>query len=84
MKTFVIAAAVAAALASTAGARADDQPDRRTDIHHSDGTTSTVRTDRAGTQVITPNHGGGQFGRGVPHDEVVKEYTRPDSQVERR
>jgi hypothetical protein len=58
--------------------------DRRTDIHHTDGTTSTVTTDRHGTQVVTPGHGGGQFGQGIPHNEVVKQYTRPGSQVERR
>ncbi len=58
--------------------------DERTDIHHSDGTTSTVITDRQGTQVVTPGHGGGQYGQDVPHEEVVKDYTRPGSQIERR
>jgi len=58
--------------------------DQRTDIHHADGTTSTVVTDRYGTQVVTPGHGGGQFGQSIPHEDVVKLYTRPGSDIERR
>jgi hypothetical protein len=79
--TLAGAAAVGVAMSLTAAA---DQPDRRTDIRHPDGSTTTVTTDRSGTLAVTPGHGGSQAGRGVPHDDVVKEYTRPGSQVERR
>ena len=72
------------ALFAMTGALYAGDEDRRTVIRHSDGSTTTVTTDRAGTQAITPGHGGGQFGRGIPHDTVVKDYTRPGSQVERR
>jgi hypothetical protein len=75
---------VAAAAIATAAAAAGDHPDRRTDIRHTDGTTTTVRTDRSGTLAVTPGHGSGQFGRGIPHEDVVKDYTRSGSTVERR
>lgn len=81
MKKLLIAGVAAAALATAAVA--GEQPDRRTDIRHTDGTTTTVTTDRSGTLAVTPGHGGGQFGRGVPHDDVVKDYTRSGSTVER-
>lgn len=81
MRSITFSAMIFFALASAVYAGDEG---RRTDIHHSDGTTTTVTTDRAGTQAITPGHGGGQFGGGIPHDTVVKDYTRPDSQVERR
>jgi hypothetical protein len=74
---------VSAALMAAGTARAD-QPDRRTDIHHTDGTTTTVTTDRSGTMAVTRGHGSGQFGRAILHDDIVKDYTRPGSQVERR
>jgi len=77
----VLAAFAALGLVASAVAEPANQ---RTDIHHTDGTTSTVTTDRHGTLVVTPGHGGGQFGQGVPHEEVVKQYTRPGSQVERK
>jgi hypothetical protein len=81
-RLFVLAASAALMVAGTARG---DQPDRRTDIHDTDGTTTTVTTDRFGTLAVTPGHGSGQFwGRGIPHDDVVKDYTRPGSQVERR
>ncbi|MGY4509646.1 hypothetical protein [Bradyrhizobium sp. BWC-3-1] len=79
MKRLVLSATAAVALAGVAWA---DQPDRRTDIHHTDGSTTTVTTDRSGTLAVTPGHGGGQAGRGIPHDDIVKEYTRPGSQVQ--
>jgi hypothetical protein len=82
MKNLLMAGVAAAAL--TTAAFADEQPDRRTDIRHTDGSTTTVTTDRSGTLAVTPGHGGGQFGRGVPHDDVVKDYTRTGSTVERR
>jgi hypothetical protein len=72
------------ALFAMTGALYADDEGRRTSIHHSDGSTTTVTTDRAGTQAITPGHGGGQFGRGIPHDTVVKDYTRPGSRIEPR
>jgi hypothetical protein len=66
-------------LASTALA------EQRTDIHHTDGSTSTVVTnDRGDTLVVTPGHGGGQFGSSRTHEDVVKQYIRPDDQIERR
>jgi hypothetical protein len=68
---------IAAALSGAAFA------DQHTEIHHPDGSTSTVITDRYGTQVVTPGHGGGQFGQSIPHEEVVKQYTRPGSEIER-
>lgn len=82
MKKLLMAGVAAAALATAAVA--GEQPDRRTDIRHTDGTTTTVTTDRSGTLAVTPGHGGGQFGRDVPHDDVVKDYTRSGSTVERR
>lgn len=58
--------------------------EQRTDIHHNDGSTSTVITnDRGDTLVVTPDHGGGQFGSSRSHEDVVKQYTRPDDQIER-
>jgi hypothetical protein len=53
-------------------------------IHHNDGTSTTVTSDQYGTQALTPGHGGGQFGRAIPHEEVVKQYTRPGDKTERR
>lgn len=80
-KLLIIGVAVAAvATAAVAG----EQSDRRTDIRHTDGTTTTVTTDRSGTLAVTPGHGSGQFGRGVPHDDIVKDYTRSGSKVEGR
>jgi hypothetical protein len=76
MKSLIVASLAMLAGMSVAHA------DQTTAIHHSDGTTTTVTTDRQGTQAITPGHGGGQFGQGIPHEEVVKQYTRPDSQIE--
>lgn len=77
MKIILACLALVAVMTTTVRA------DQRTDIHHQDGTTSTVVTDRSGTLVVTPGHGGGQFGRAIPHADVVKEYTRPGSRVER-
>ena len=49
--------------------------ERTSVIYHTDGSTTTVSTDRHGHHtVIRSGGGGGQYGSSRSHDDVVKEH----------
>lgn len=75
----VFAAVVSIATSSTAFAEPGDR--ETTTIDHSDGSSSTVTSDSQGSVVENSNGGGGHYGTGYSHGEVVERNTDDGSTV---